>query len=209
MVAAAKRRALLLAAKRTRAIVEIWRRPIDKHRLQAAVLAQENGLVLLHVLDEQILLNGFSVIRAKDISALELRPKYASFYGQALKKRKLVPRAPRGISLRSLPDMLTTASRKFPLITVHREGTNPNECDIGQSPSFHAGALTMRTISPNAGWHERPFRCPLRSITKVDFGGRYEEALALVGGLQANNALDSDTYSAPLRTPSSARQRER
>jgi hypothetical protein len=30
-----------------------------------------------------------------------------------------------------------------------------------------------------------------------------------VGYLPSNSALDSDTYSAPLRAPSSARQRER
>jgi hypothetical protein len=209
MAAAANLRTLLSSAKRTRAIVEIWRRPIDKHRLNAAVVDHRNGLVLLNVLDDLILLNGFSVIRVADISALEPKPRYAWFYGHALKKRKVTPRVPRGISLSSLPELMASASRLFPLVTIHRERSRPGECEIGRSPSVNGSSLTMSTISPNAEWHSRPFRCRLSSVTKVDFGGRYEEALALVAGLQANNAIDSDNYSAPLRAPSIARHRGR
>ena len=41
-------------------------------------------------------------------------------------------------------------------------------------------------INPDATWDEKPNEYKLSEITRVDFGGDYEKALYLVGGLAAD-----------------------
>jgi hypothetical protein len=42
--------------------------------------------------------------------------------------------------------------------------------------------LSLLEVGPDAVWDEKPAEVLLREITRVDFGGGYEEALHLVGG---------------------------
>jgi hypothetical protein len=42
--------------------------------------------------------------------------------------------------------------------------------------------LLLHEIGPNALWYKKPSKMLLSEITRVDFGGGYEEALHLVGG---------------------------
>jgi hypothetical protein len=42
--------------------------------------------------------------------------------------------------------------------------------------------MAMREITPAATWLDEPSRFFCSEITRIDFGGPYEEALQLVGG---------------------------
>ena len=169
-------------AKVSQGVVYIWRKPLDRHRLSGIVIGYSQDLVLLHILDDNIRLNGYSVVLSKNISGIDLRPKYKTFYGAALARRRLKPGAPRGVIISDLAELIPMVAKNFPLLTIHRERTSPNTCDIGQFHSLTVHSLTLQPISPNAEWEKKLFRCRLSSITKVDFGGEYEEALSLVSG---------------------------
>jgi hypothetical protein len=87
------------------------------------------------------------------------------------------------VRLDSVEELLLTASRAFPIVTIHREKVNPDLCHIGKVVKIENGRVFLLEIGPDAIWEENPTEYRLREITRVDFGGGYEEALILVGGL--------------------------
>ena len=71
--------------------------------------------------------NGFQCFRVKDVRDLEVPSPHSSFEKAALKMRGVSsPRMP-GVSLVDLASLLRSASRRFPLVTIHREKTRNAE----------------------------------------------------------------------------------
>ena len=50
-------------------------------------------------------------------------------------------------------------------------------------------ALKLLELDPDADWAEEPSRIAIETLTRVDLGGAYEEALLLVGGAPPVRAL--------------------
>jgi hypothetical protein len=75
-----------------------------------------------------------------------------------------------------------SASRAFPLVTIQREQIDRNVCSIGRVLGVKRGRLSLLQINPHATWDEKPTEYRLSEITRVNFGGDYENALYLVGG---------------------------
>ncbi len=100
----------------------------------------------------------------------------------ALRKRgERRPRKPR-VSVASIEDLLLSAGRAFPLVTIHREQVDPDVCWIGRVLGVNRGRVSLLKIDPDAKWEDAPTEYRLSEITRVDFGGDYEGALHLVGG---------------------------
>ena len=136
----------------------------------------------LALVDDLLQYNGFMCIRMKDVIALEVPAKYELFVKAALRKRgERLPRKPH-VSVAGLPELLMTSGYAFPLITIHRERVNPDVCHIGRLVELKDKRVLLREIGPDARWDEAPQSYAVREITRVDFGGKYEEALVLVGG---------------------------
>jgi hypothetical protein len=70
-------------------------------------------------------------------------------------------------------------------VTIHREKVDPDVCAIGRVVEVKDGRVSLLEINPDATWNAKPKDYQLRDITRVDFGGEYEEALQLVGGRSA------------------------
>jgi hypothetical protein len=142
----------------------------------------DRNFFLLRVIDYSIRFNGFSCLRLADVRNLEAPHDYEKFVLQALKhRREKLFRQP-SINLTSIETILVSASKVFPLITIHREKINPDVCGIGKVLSIESDSVSMLDIGPDALWDGEPTSRKLRDITRVDFGGGYEEALNLVGG---------------------------
>ncbi len=69
-----------------------------------------------------------------------------------------------------------TANEQFPLVTIHRESMDDSVCYIGKVAKFTPKTVTLDKIDPAAEWNEST-RYNLKDITRVDFGGGYENAL--------------------------------
>lgn len=125
----------------------------------------------------------------------DVRPDpYAHFAETALQKRcEHMPKKSR-LSVASIEELLSSASRVFPLVTVHREPVDPDVCWVGRILSVERGRVSLLEINPDASWEEKPNHFRLSEITRVSFGGDYENALHLVGGdpSQANKALHTN-----------------
>jgi len=136
---------------------------------------------LLAVISDGIWFDGFQCFRISDVSGAA-PPYNTNFVEAALRKRReRMPKKPR-ISLGSVEELLLTAGRTFPLVTIHREQVDTDTCWIGRILSVNKGRVSMLQIDSHAEWHDKPTTYLLREITCVDFGGDYENALHLVGG---------------------------
>ena len=137
--------------------------------------------VCLSIVHGDIRFNGFTCYRLRDMRRLQTPHKYAAFVEDALRIRRLKrPRQPE-LEVGNLRKLILTASQAFPLITIHRQKRDPDVCYIGQVFRVTPTHISLLEIGPNAEWEDAPTLYPLREITRIDFGGDYEDALWHVG----------------------------
>jgi hypothetical protein len=162
-------------------------RPFEQGSVKGYVIDIGPQFFLVALVSDGIRFNGFQCFRLSDVRRLQVPSKYSAFAEAALKKRaERVPKKPH-VVITSLPKLLLTANRAFPLVTIHRERVDPDVCQIGHVVDLRNGRVTMLEIGPDAVWDDKPETYPLNEITRVDFGGDYEDALHLVGGLPKTN----------------------
>ena len=184
-----KTKTQLKLAKRRRLLVR-FRRPLEPGTVNGYVLDIGPEFFLLALISDGIRPNGFQCFRLTDIRRLRVPDKYAQFHEEVLKKREIkFPKKPL-VSVRSLPNLLLSANKAFPLVTIHREKAEPSTCEIGRVVEVRKGSVTLLEIGPGAIWDERLRTYRLNQITRVDFGGDYENALHLVGGGNFQRAVD-------------------
>lgn len=174
--------AALSLLQRARTIVRMHRSALEKGHVDGRVAGVSKTLVVLSILDEGLHPNGFNVLRLSDISELEGTAPHAEFMAKVLRLRKerLSP-APK-LDLSSWRTVVETASRRFPLVTLHIEQKIPDVCYIGRPAQLTSRKGTFLTINPDGEWDwDDPLTLAWADVTRVDFGGAYEEAVALVG----------------------------
>ncbi|KSB88307.1 hypothetical protein AS593_09160 [Caulobacter vibrioides] len=137
--------------------------------------------LMLAEVGDDVRFDGFGCYRLVEVKNLEPAP-YPEFVEAALDKRGEVLPEPPAVALNSIGDILATAGRLFPVLTVHTEAGKASDCHIGAIAGVEGGVAWMQDIGPDAVWEARPAARPLDTVTRVDFGGGYETALALVGG---------------------------
>ena len=136
---------------------------------------------LVSLVSDRIWFDGFECFRAQDIRNIRPDP-YTAFAEAALKKRgERAPKKPR-VDLSSIAELLLSAGRAFPLVTIERRTVDPDVCWIGRVLGIERGHVSLLEIDPSAKWDETPTRHRLNQITSVNFANDYENALHLVGG---------------------------
>ncbi len=176
-----KRSTDLKAALRNKQLVS-FTRPLEKGSVNGYVLAVGPRWLLLSLVSGDIWFNGFQCFRLHDVRELQIPHPHAGFIEAALKKRdERVPRR-RRVDVTSIEELLRSANRSFPLVTIHCEQADPDFCWIGRVLDMDRRWVTLLEINPDARWHDEPTDFRLSEITRVDFGGDYEDALYTVGG---------------------------
>jgi hypothetical protein len=175
------RRSRLTEALYYKLVVEFWG-PYEPGSSQGYVLDIGPRFFLLGLIDENMKFNGYQCLRISDVRRLQVPHPYAEFVVAALRKRRENIRRKPNINLGSPSELLKSANRRFPLVTLHRERVNPETCKIGRVIGVTKSHLSLLEIGPDAIWEEEPTEVRLSEITRVDFGGSYEEALHIVGG---------------------------
>jgi hypothetical protein len=126
--------------------------------------------------DAQFRLNEYSVFRNSDVKRYRSVSK-DEFVARAAKLNKLRPSKPAGVSYESMKEAVSSAGATFPLITIHQERIDRNVCYVGKLRRTSQRATTILSISTEAEWEEEE-RYQLRDITRLEFGGAYENLLA-------------------------------
>ena len=104
-----------------------------------------------------------------------------TFAGRAPKARGEWPPVGAAVGLDTLPELVMTAAEVAPLVSLFIEEDDPEVCLIGRPVGVSRRSIHLQEIDPEARWDQRPTTWTLTSVTRVDFGGRYEEGLTLVG----------------------------
>ena len=170
----------LQAALASRTFVRLTRR-FEDSRIRGYVLAVGHAHFLLALVSDRVWFDGFECFRIKDLKSIEEDP-YRAFAETALKKRgQRRPRTPR-LDMTSIRTILESAGAISALVTVHREEVAPDVCHIGQVVGTNRSQIALLEIGPDARWDRTATTYSLREITRINFGGSYEEALSLVGG---------------------------
>jgi len=175
-----KRAAELLDAMHRQEFIRFSRR-FESSKIRGYVLDAGPQFFLLALVSDRIWFDGFECFRIKDVKSLRSDP-YAPFAEAALKKRsERRPKKPR-VSVANIEELLLSAGKAFPLVTIHREEVDPDVCWIGRVQGVNRGRVSLLEIGPDAIWEDKPGEHRIREITRVNFGGDYENALHLVGG---------------------------
>jgi hypothetical protein len=157
-------------------VVDFKRPKIDDEYLRGFILDYSDTLTLLNVLDSDFYLNGFTVIRNSDITHYRTYDNEDYFLNRALRLKSIKARRKPAVDLTDWKTLLLSAQKLFPLLTIHREAISNEVCYIGKLVSVTEKTFTLYEIDPSAEW-DRPYRRRLSDLTKVDFGGGYEDAL--------------------------------
>ncbi len=177
----AKPSSLLLKASRDKTLVR-FTRPLEHGSVNGYIVEVGPKFFMVAIVQEDMRFDGFQCFRLSDVRRLKIPAPYAEFAEAALtKRREQIPRKP-PVDVSSLPRLLQTADKAFPLVTIHREMVDRGACHIGRLVRIEKSTLRLLEIGSDARWDEEPEQYRLNQITRVDFGGGYEEALHLVGG---------------------------
>lgn len=138
--------------------------------------------LLLAVLDHAIVLDGHTALRLEDVRRVRSRSS-GDMAQQALDLREQWPPGPPAVQvdLDSTWAMLTSLMTQ-PLVTVHPENEDADICFVGVPVGLGDRSLRLLEVTPRAVWASRPTKFRLDDITRIDIGGRYEQALLSVAG---------------------------
>lgn len=137
---------------------------------------------LLALVSDRLWFDGFECFRIADVRDIRPDP-YAAFAEAALKKRgERVSRKPR-VSLASVEELLLSANRAFPLVTIHREQADPDVCNIGRVVAIDRGRVSLLEINPDATWDAVPVEYHMREITRVSLAPTTKTPCTLSGAV--------------------------
>jgi hypothetical protein len=125
---------------------------------------------------------GYMAFRSKDVSLLTVPAPNQQFAAKALRLRGLRRQVPKGLKVGSLPALMRSANGVEPVVTIHLEALAPETCYIGRVATVAKREVELHEITPGAKWKRTTTVFLLADITRVDFGGPYEDALARIGG---------------------------
>ncbi len=173
--------AKLSAAQNNKTLVRI-ERSLERGCVDGYVVGIARSWFALLIVGDGIRLDGYQIFRLRDVLTIESPAPHATFQEVVLRKRKLRIIKPRKLDFSSTTAVLNSACAKYSLITIHREITDCEVCHIGRVAKFNRTTVTLKEVTPDGTWAADLSNFRLSEITRVDFGGPYEEALMMVVG---------------------------
>lgn len=154
--------------------------------------------------------NGWVALRTRDVSGVDPADG-ARFARRGLEgQRSWPPAAPTStVSVTGgTRALLGSVAAAFSVVTMYRERRTGASCLVGRPGLFFPGEVEWQELSPDAVWQRHVTLCRSSAITRIDFGGRYELALAHAADLRALLSTRG-AHSALTHGPSSVEQRPR
>jgi len=165
------------------ALVKLSRWIPDADRIEGFVVGLSQHWVLLQLLSGRITFDGWVALRMEDVQAVTIYPTEDCFEIAAVKARGLwPPTSPTTATPRDIGEVLAQAKQHASVVAVHREFERPDAAWCGAVRDVSSDTLSFLEVNVAGGWARKPRRFDLDDITRVDFGGGYEEALQLVAG---------------------------
>lgn len=168
-------------------IIEIDRRPVSKELTTGYFVGLSDQFLMLHLITDDYLLNGYAVFPLNDIKRYRLVTKWNRIAVRAMAARKLSPVSQPRIELTDMPSLLKSANKLFPLVTIHRERITDDARWIGKVGKLTEKTFELYEIDPGAKFDVTK-RYRFADITQVAFCGEYEKALWLVNEAESKKS---------------------
>lgn len=165
--------------KKQRHLVQLIRSAVGMSNVFGFVVDATDELVLVHFFDsEAFCLTGYDVLRQRDIRSYCFfdDPRYWRF--RAVRRLKIRPTTPVGISLASLPELLASVAKRYPLLSVHHERRDGGTTYVGPIVSMGEKSFTIQDTNFYGEW-TGPRRMRYGDVTRVCFDGGYLRASAM------------------------------
>ncbi|EAQ67078.1 hypothetical protein MED121_14164 [Marinomonas sp. MED121] len=171
-------------------LVRIFREELDgpDNWSDGFIIDANEEMVLLQLVDDSIRLNGYQILFLEDISDFVHPAPFNDFQKKVLELRQEEIQNPE-IELGELNEILLNISEDYGLVTLHREELESDSCEIGRVIKADDVSFELEEIGSDARWFDETYEYDLYDITRIEFGGAYEEALLLV-----NEDLGDDSY---------------
>jgi hypothetical protein len=165
--------------KKQRHMVQLNRSAVGMFNVFGFVMDATDELVLVHFFDsETFCLTGYDVLRQRDIGSYCFfdDPRYWRF--RALRRLKIRPTAPVGICLASIPELLASVAKRYPLLSVHHERCDRGLAYVGPIVSMGTRSFTIEDANYYGEW-TGPRRMRYDDVTRVCFDSGYLRASAM------------------------------
>ena len=171
-------------------VVRIFREELDgpDSWTDGFVVDANEEMVLLQLVDDGVHINGYQILFLEDISDFVHPAPFNDFQKKVLALRGEEVIDPE-VDLDDLAVLLIDISEEYGLVTLHREEVEPDSCEIGRVLKADAVTYELEEIGSDARWFDETYEYDLYDITRIEFGGAYEEALIL-----ANEDMGDDAY---------------
>jgi hypothetical protein len=168
-------------ARETGLLVEVERRIPYADALDGFVVATGREWIALARVSDEIDLDGWVMLRLHDVRSVRLYPADCLAVKALTIRGQWPPVAP-VVRLDHVTELITDAAARAPMVTVHREFHRPDACWIGVVRKVSGRTISLLKVDPSGRWARKPCTYRLNQVTRVDVGGRYEDALHLVAG---------------------------
>jgi len=185
---------ILQAAARDGALVRIFRDRLEPGEAYSIgfVVGLGDRLVMLHQASNSIRLDGYEILRVRDVTAVEAEFSAKGFYLRALEMKEIRPRAPGGVDLRDVESAIRSVDAHHAPFLVEREEADPGVGFIGRVREWLKSGFRMRLLTPSAEWTDDDQLFRYSTITRIVFGEEYERTLAMVAGPDEDRTRGGD-----------------
>ena len=174
--------ARLERAQEQRLFISVRRWIPNSDRIDGFVVGIGAKWVAIANLGSGIHLDGWCLLRIKDIQSVYFEPEPDCFEVKALQAREEWPPVAPPIDLDSSVGVITSTSAATVMLSVHVEFDRPDICWVGSITAVNQETFELLEVSTRASWNRGPRPVDFDDLTRVDFGAGYEEALSLVAG---------------------------
>jgi hypothetical protein len=172
-------RSQLRVAAERRTLVSV-RGHYDWYETNGYVVGLGAAWALVQLVDACGLADGFRAVSLDAVGEIEAVDPEDSLLPRILTARPLTERAP-DVDLDETRRLLESAQRHADLIYLETEDMEVGAFWIGRISALDDDGVRLRSVSAEATWFDGELY-PYETITRIGFGRRHEEALALAAG---------------------------
>jgi hypothetical protein len=162
-----------------RSLVRVATKPEVDAPDEGFVVGLSADWLLLHVVSNQVELNGYLALRREDVVSVDRDVE--PFVERAFELRGDAPEPLVDVALVDARAILTSAQREFPLVSVDLARRSPGTRFIGRVHEIDDDVVTLLLVDTAGEWADAETYA-FSDVTAIGFGDRYMEALALVAG---------------------------
>lgn len=160
--------------------VQLRRAVEPEEVLQGVALELSEDWVLLAGLREGAYLDGYQLLRVKDLVDVVPETRFLPFLQRL---RPWPPARPAvDLELSDLRSIITAGAAAAEVVSVSRETKRPGTVLIGAPIEWTKKTLWLLPITPQCRWEQHLVQVKLKDVTQVGFGGDYEAAVLDVAG---------------------------